>query len=174
MASVTRAYLRLDPAYDERKADYPDGPYATLIACICLAESQPERGRFRSERFLRALLEKRRRWVPYLIEHGDLVVLDDGRVYVDGWDEWQEGDWKVAERVERIRNRRRPRRTAGVTPDVTVGVTVPTVHPPRDALSDSGAKRSEAVSGKRSGDISGRTSPTGLEIVRASSGGLRQ
>jgi hypothetical protein len=104
---MPRAYLRLDPAFDERKADYPDGPYAALIATLCLAEHQPHRGRFRNAGYLRALLGKRGRHVPYLIAHGDLVTQADGRLYLDGWDEWQEGDWKVAERVARIRERKR-------------------------------------------------------------------
>ncbi len=103
---MSRAYLRLDPAYDERKADYPDGPYASLIACICLGETQPERGRFRSEKYLRALLGRRGRFVPFLMEHNDLAVSDDGRMYLVGWDEWQEGDWKVQERLARVRQRR--------------------------------------------------------------------
>lgn len=130
---MTRAYLRLDPRFDERKADYPDGAYRALIATLCLAETQPDRGRFRSIGFLKALLERRGRWAKYLLEHGDVVVLDDGRVYVDGWDEWQEGDVTVRERVQRIRNRRRGNgsrsgRSNGlarppVTPDVTVGDT---------------------------------------------------
>jgi hypothetical protein len=114
---MPRAYLRLDPAFDERKAHYPDGPYAALVATICLAELQPQRGRFRSAGYLRALLGKRGRHVPYLLEHGDLID-EGGRLYLDGWDEWQEGDWKVAERVARIRNRRgngptEPPRNAG-------------------------------------------------------------
>ncbi len=29
---MTRAYIRLDPAFDERKYDYPDGAYAALVA----------------------------------------------------------------------------------------------------------------------------------------------
>lgn len=111
---MTRHYIRLDPAFDERKESYPDGPYAALIGTLCLAEAQPDRGRFRSADYLRRILGKRGRHVPFLIEHGDLAELPDGRVYVDGWDEWQEGDWKVAERVERIRNRvkRNARRNA--------------------------------------------------------------
>jgi hypothetical protein len=103
---MTRAYIRLDPAFDERKEAYPDGPYAALIATLCLAEAQPMRGRFRSVAYLKALLGKRGRHLPYLIEHGDVEVLPDGRPYLVGWDEWQEGDWKVGERVARIRNRR--------------------------------------------------------------------
>ncbi len=138
---MTRAYLRLDPAFDERKADYPDGPYAALVACICLAETQPERGRFRSSTFLRALLGKRGRHLPYLIAHLDLIEVDGSRLYLDGWDEWQEGDWKVADRLERVRNKRSaaglrrngtgaratvpgvPSATDGATPSATVGAT---------------------------------------------------
>lgn len=139
---MTRAYIRLDPSFDERKCDYPDGAYAALVGSFCLAEHQPERGRFRSRRYLAGLLEKRGRWVSYLIEHGDLLVLDGGRLYVDGWDEWQEGDWKVSERVNRIRTR--PRGTVDVTPDVTVGVTVPVTV---DRLSVSGGVSVAKLSG---------------------------
>jgi hypothetical protein len=122
---VTRAYIRLDPSFDERKESYPDGPYAALIATFCLAEHQPERGRFRSLDYLTRLLGKRGRHVKYLVDHGDLTLLEDRRAYVDGWDEWQEGDWKVAERVTRIRNRakRTPPVTLRVTPTVTPAVT---------------------------------------------------
>jgi len=102
---MTRAYVRLDPAFDEHKAAYPDGPYAALIACFCLAELQTHRGRFRNEAYLRGLLGKRGRHLKYLVDQGDLIVLSDGRLYVDGWDEWQEGDWKVVERINRIRHR---------------------------------------------------------------------
>lgn len=131
---MSRAYLRIDPAFFERKAltqGYPAGVFSALVGTLCLAEHQPERGRFRSERLLRALLEDYGRHVPELIRRGDLVRLEDGRLYVDGWDEWQEGDWKVGERVARIRSRPRNgaapvtvKTTAYVTPDVTVPVTV--------------------------------------------------
>lgn len=133
---MTRAYIRLDPAFDERKESYPDGPYAALIATLCLAEHQPDRGRFRSLDYLARLLGRRGRHVRYLLAHNDVTELPDGRIYVQGWDEWQEGDWKVSERVHRIRARR------GVTVPVTVGVTVG-VTPDR---LDSGAERSGAMS----------------------------
>lgn len=135
---MTRAYLRLDPGYDEKKESYPDGPYAALIATFCHGEMQPDRGRFRNERFLRAILGVRGKHVPYLIAHGDLIQLADGRLYIDGWDEWQEGDWKVTERVTRIRNRTRRSATGTLTPDVTVDVTPP-VTAPRIGVSGSGA-----------------------------------
>jgi hypothetical protein len=134
-----RAYLRLDPDFFERKVfgdHYPIPAAFALVATFCLAEDQPHRGRFRSEKLLKVLLDgpdepptRLSRQVPYLIEHGDLTVQDRGVLYVDGWDEWQEGDWKVAERVRRIRFRKSdtplvtPDVTPPDTPDVTVDVT---------------------------------------------------
>ena len=145
---MPRHYLRLDPGFDERKESYPDGPYAALIACFCQGELQPQRGRFRNERFLKAILGARGRFVPYLISHGDLVLLPDGRLYIDGWDEWQEGDWKVTERVTRIRRRSHRDVTAALTGPVTPDVTVPlTPVVTASRYSVSGAVRSEAVSG---------------------------
>lgn len=105
--AMTRAYIRIDPALPERKADYPDGPFRAYIETLCLAEYQPERGRFRNVRVLKALLDRAGKHVDYLLEHDDLTVTPDGRVYVVGWDEWQEGDVTVRERQQRIRNRRR-------------------------------------------------------------------
>lgn len=102
---MTRAYIRLDPAFDDNKTAYPDGPYSALIACFCIAEMQPQRGRFRNQAYLKALLGRRGRYLKYLIDHGDIVTLADGRLYIDGWDEWQEGDWKVGERLARLRHR---------------------------------------------------------------------
>lgn len=142
MTRGTRAYLRLDPGFDERKEHYPDGPYAALIAVFCLAESQPDRGRFRNERFLRALMGKRGRHLVYLVARGDVVTLPDGRLYVDGWDEWQEGDWSVPERLTRLRNRREQaglRRDGSgprATPDATVAGPHDSGHATGDATPD--------------------------------------
>lgn len=148
---MTRAYIRLDPAFDEHKYEYPDGAYAALVATLCLAELQPERGRFRSVDYLRRLLGKRGRWVNYLLEHKDVIEMPDGRAYVDGWDEWQEGDWKVTERVHRIRRRRNGDANADVTVDVT---------PDRldSAAELSGAVTAELSGAARSG-ADGRTDP---------------
>jgi hypothetical protein len=157
---LTRAYLRLDPAFDERKEAYPDGPYAALIACFCQGEMQPQRGRFRSERFLRALLGRRGRHVPYLIEHGDLVVMKDGRLYIDGWDEWQEGDWKVAERVARIRRRLH----RAVTGDVTV-VTV------TEGVTDETADRYGVAERSAAEQSDGPLQPSGFKDRLAAAGG---
>jgi hypothetical protein len=98
-----RAYLRLDPMLRRRKRDYPDGAFRAFVEALCAAEGQPRRGRFESRGLLRVLLEKRGRWIPYLIENGDLVENDDGELYVDGWDQWQEGDLKVSERMALVR-----------------------------------------------------------------------
>lgn len=140
-----RAYLRLDPNLADRKHDYPDGAHRAFTDTLCFAEQQPHRGRFRSAKLLAVLLDKRARWIKYLVEHGDLIEQPDGSLYVDGWDEWQEGDWKVHERVARIRNKKRrgdtPPTDTGVTPDVTV----PTVDTPL-----SGGGRRKADSGKHS------------------------
>ena len=130
-----RAYLRLDPNLPDEKAEYPDGAYRAFVDTLCFAEHQPQRGRFRNAKLLAVLLEKRSRWIPYLIEHGDLITTESGALYVDGWDEWQEGDVTVSERMKRLRSRRK-----GVTPSDTPTVTPPTVTVPSERL---------AVGGKR-------------------------
>ena len=141
-----RAYLRLDPNLPDRKSDYPDGAYRAYIDTLCFAEQQPQRGRFRSRRLLAVLLDKRSRWIPYLLSHGDLTETDTGKLYVDGWDEWQEGDVTVSERMRRLRLRSRRR---DVTPTDTPEVTEPTVTVP------SSGKRI-AVSGKQEAEAARR------------------
>jgi hypothetical protein len=137
--------LRLDPNLADRKADYPDGAFRAFIECLIFAEHQPKRGRFRNERLLRVLLDRRGRWVPYLLEHGDLTRGDSGELYVDGWDEWQEGDVTVSERMKRLRNRKGGSDTpAPVTDDTALTVTVP-----------SSGKRL-AVGGKQEAEAGGR------------------
>lgn len=154
---MPRAYLRLDPEYYERKALdqlYPAGAIAAYIGCLCLAESQPKRGRFRDRKVLAVLLGPGARWIPFLIDHGDLIEQDKlPHLYVDGWDEWQEGDWKVAERIARVRARTHRVTvpvTVGVTPDVTADVTVPDTVPvtaPCLAVSGGGKRKAVSISG---------------------------
>ncbi len=129
-----RSYIRFDPEFADRKGHYPDGALSAFALTLCFAEHQPQRGFFKRA-VLKALLERRARWIDYLVSHKDLEVLPDGRLYLVGWLEWQEGDWKVQERVQRIR----ARRTATVTSTVTSGVTE-TVNTPSEPL---------AVGGKR-------------------------
>ena len=122
-----RAYLRLDPGFFQRKVvedRYPIPAAMALVACLCLAETQPQRGRFASEKLLRLLLDEPEsevktrlgRHVRYLIDHGDLVKERNGTLYVDGWDEWQEGDVTVKERMARVRGKRAATRESGTQP----------------------------------------------------------
>jgi hypothetical protein len=133
-------------------AGYTPMQVGAFVMLLSQAEQQPQRGRFRSLVELRAamdcMVEKAgkaagmSKFVPFLLERGDVVKLADGRYYVDGWDEWQEGNWQVAERMRRVRERKSgdasppegvtdldtpavtPAITPAVTPPVTVDVTV--------------------------------------------------
>ncbi len=182
----TRAYLRKDPATWRRKVveqGYPAAQYAAFEAVLCLGEEQPERGRFRSERLLRLLLDEPRdgvrigwgRHIPFLIEHGDLIRQTDGSLYIDGWDEWQEGDWKVAERVARIRHRKDVHQSNGVTPYVTVpvtpGVTVGVTGPVTVGTVLARAAAAEAAAVSISGGGGGRPLPRSPQTTRSRSGG---
>lgn len=113
-----RHYIRLDPRLPDNKESYSDGLLSAFLLTFCFCEHQPERGRFRNRGVLSALLGRRARHIDRLLATGDLVLLQDGRLYFDGWDEWQEGNWQVAERMQRVRERKR-------ASDVTVAVTPP-------------------------------------------------
>lgn len=142
-----RAYLRLDPNIVDTKSHYPDGAFRAFIECLTFAEQQPLRGRFRNVRLLRVLLDRRGRWLSYLVDRGDLVERSDGSLYVDGWDEWQEGDWKVHERVARIRNKKRPIPTPPTVTHVTPDVTVKSVITPHSGKRLAVGGKPKAVSG---------------------------
>ena len=143
-----RAYLRLDPNATDRKAEYPDGAFRAFFEALCHAEQQPQRGRFRNRKLLAVLLERRAKWIPYLIEHGDLVETKSGKLYVDGWDEWQEGDVTVSERMRRLRSRQRGV-TPTDTPTVTPDVTPPTVTAPSSGGGSAGGKHSAEAGAAR-------------------------
>lgn len=103
-----RAYHRVDPLMDERKGHYTPAQLGAFLKVQLLAGRQTARGRFRSVAALRALLPSAYvKHVAFLLAEGDLDELTDGTVYVDGWDEWQEGDLTVADRMKALRNRRR-------------------------------------------------------------------
>jgi hypothetical protein len=106
---LPRAYLRIDPNIDQV---YPE-LRSTFVGLLCAAGRQPDRGRFRDRRLLEALCGKA--YVGRAYVRGDLVDLEDGRVGVPGWDEWQEGDLTVAERMHRMRQRRTVRTSRAVS-----------------------------------------------------------
>lgn len=135
---MSRAYLRLDPAFYERKLDqgYTLPQIAAFVGCLCLAEQQVNRGRFRNVVVLKALLGPGGRQVTTLVERGDLIVDQRGRVYIDGWDEWQEGDVTVPERMRRLRTRK------SVTGDTVTTVTNGTPPNVTPRLAEGGAVQS--------------------------------
>ena len=97
---LPKAYLRFDPNIDQTHPDHLDG----FIRLLCAANRQTHRGIFRSRAVLDGVLG--RPTVKRLIERGDILEEPDGTYSVPGWNEWQEGDWQVAERQRRIRTRR--------------------------------------------------------------------
>jgi hypothetical protein len=104
---MPRAYLRIDPNIDQ----HPD-PLA-MVRAMCAAARQPERGRFREA----VVLERAVGRTAYkgMVQRGDVVPLDQG-IYLDGWDEWQEGDHTVGDRMRRMRARRTTKRHTTVSP----------------------------------------------------------
>lgn len=136
---MPRSYFRTLPDLYERKAfgvpghqAYTAAALACFIGVLCFGEQQQPRGRFKSLRLLRALIEGPHgtgrvmaKCLPFLIEQGDLIQQPDGALYIEGWDELQEGNWQVAERMTRYRARKdaaassKTLDSAAVTPAVT-------------------------------------------------------
>lgn len=96
--SLPRAYLRIDPNMDS----HPDQD--AMLTLILFGNRCSERGRFRSLSTLEKILGKKR--LKACLDRKDLIPISGGRFYVSGWDEWQEGDLTVGERMGRIRKRR--------------------------------------------------------------------
>lgn len=106
VSEFPKAYLRMSPNLDQ----HPD-PLA-MVRAMCAANRQPKRGRFRDPIVLERTLG--RKAYRLLVERGDVVPSKDTPgIYLEGWDEWQEGDHTVAERMRRLRKRSRD---ATVTP----------------------------------------------------------
>lgn len=112
MSEFPKAYLRMSPNLDMHPN--PDA----MVRAMCAAARQPERGRFREASVLERIVGRRAYRV--MVERGDIVPAVPGPgVYLDGWDEWQEGDYTVAERMRRLRARKaeaKRKRDAKVTP----------------------------------------------------------
>jgi HNH endonuclease len=106
---LPKAYLRLDPNIDHTHPEHLEA----FIRLLCAASRQPHRGWFRSRAMVEHLLGKRA--TATLFDRGDLVQRTGGFgiVEVPGWDEWQEGDFTVGERMRLIRGDDGTLRTPG-------------------------------------------------------------
>ena len=103
--NLPKAYLRIDPNLD---ATHP-AP-GDMIALICAGNRQPHRGHFKTPELAERVLG--RTAYRRAVDRGDLVP-NGGGLYIDGWEEWQEHDWTVGERMRRLRARKRNRDTDG-------------------------------------------------------------
>jgi hypothetical protein len=103
---LPRAYLRMSPNLDQ----HPD-PLG-MVMLMCAAARQPERGRFKDRRVLERVVGRKR--LTEMRARADVVAVAGG-YYVEGWDEWQEGDMTVSERMRRLRARRASRKRDPVT-----------------------------------------------------------
>jgi hypothetical protein len=115
---LPRAYLRMNPNLDQHADPL------TMLRLMCAGARQPERGRFKARSVVDRAVGRTK--AAAAITRGDLVPTDDGGLYLVGWDEWQEGDLTVAERMRRVRDRRKRKRDGNVTPAPShnrVGVT---------------------------------------------------
>lgn len=95
---LPKAYLRIDPNLD---ATHP-AP-GDMVSLLCAANRQPKRGLFKSAELAEKVLG--RSLFRRSLERGDLIQRGEG-LYVDGWDEWQEGDLTVGDRMRRLRQRK--------------------------------------------------------------------
>lgn len=139
---LPKAYLRIDPNIDQTHPDNLDG----FVRLICAANRQPTRGSFRSQAVLDSLLGKPN--VRRLFERGDVAQQPDGTIAVPGWDIWQEGDLTVADRMQRLRDKRRHSGvTAAVTSAVTAAVTLPS--PPSKTARQQDSKTVDVLSSER-------------------------
>ena len=142
---MVRSYIRVLPDLYARKRlgrkphgkPYTADQFTAFVGVLCAAEAVTPRGRFQSKQMLVGMLAGDllntatiEDSVQFLIKQGDLVKNPDGTLYVEGWDELQEGrDPSVNVRMARYRDRqRKPRRGNGrVTRNRTVTVPLSAV-----------------------------------------------
>lgn len=125
---LPKAYLRIDPHLASTHENA--GEFVRLLEA---AYEQPRRGRFKNLAVLRAAagrgIADRAVGRRDVVTHGVLAdCLDDKgsprefcsgdlpHLYLNAWDEWQEGDVTVGERVARIRARKARRSNGDDTP----------------------------------------------------------
>ncbi len=125
---MPRAYLRVDPNIDQ----HPD-PLG-MVLLLCAGARQPERGRFKDRAVIVRAIGPAR--TKAMIGRQDVVQLTDTRWYLVGWDEWQEGDYTVGERMRRMR----ARRSKGVSP------VTPSASPERNAVTTDASSSSPSGS----------------------------
>jgi hypothetical protein len=117
--ALPKAYLRIDPHLASTHESA--GEFIRLLEA---AFQQPRRGRFKNIAVLRAAVGRgvadrgvaRRDVVGHGSEEDckredgttrDFCSADLPHLYLNGWDEWQEGDHTVGERMRRVRARKR-------------------------------------------------------------------
>ena len=100
-----RSYLRISPQLvaEKEKDGYQPAAIAAYVALLCEGAGQNPAGRFKNLTVLRAHLGQHGRWARFMVNQQDLEIQPDGTCYIVGWDEWQEGDWRAAERMRRVR-----------------------------------------------------------------------
>jgi len=128
---LPKAYLRIDPNIDQTHAE----PLA-MLRLLCAANRQTWRGRFKNRAVLEGLFG--RAMVRRMADRGDIEEGEFGRWYVTHWDEWQEGDHTVGDRMRRLR----ASREASSTRKLTVTAPSPDSNPPSEASRRLGVKAS--------------------------------
>lgn len=107
--NALRDWVKVARELPKTRGSYPDGPIVALVFAFCKAAEQAEPGTFDSLPVLRAILDatgnKRGKWVPFLVEKGDVVVLPDGRATLPNWREFQD-EGKSTTRVQKHRAER--------------------------------------------------------------------
>lgn len=108
--NALRDWVKVARELPKTRGSYPDGPIAALVFAFCKAAEQAEPGTFDSLPVLRAILDatgnRRGRWVAFLVEKGDVVVLPDGRATLPNWRTFQE-EGTSTERVRKHRQNKR-------------------------------------------------------------------
>ena len=108
--NALRDWIKVARDLPRTRGSYPDGPIVALVFAFCKAAEQAEPGTFDSLPVLRAILDatgnKRGRWVPFLVEKGDVEVLPDGRAILPNWRTFQE-EGTSTERVRKHRANKR-------------------------------------------------------------------